>query len=67
MAGNHCRSCGRRGRLTWPPYAPEVCSMRCAADAFLAYAEVGMFEAAHCRACGKSDTECACGDEVGDG
>jgi hypothetical protein len=40
--------------------------MRCAADAFLAYAEVGMFEAAHCRKCGQSDTQCTCGDEVGD-
>lgn len=49
----HCISCGERG-VRWPKWDPEVCTARCAATAFLAYAETGMFEAAYCNECGEA-------------
>jgi len=47
----HCISCGKRG-VYWPSYNPEACTQKCAANAFLSYADTGAFEAAYCPGCG---------------
>jgi len=72
----HCISCGKKG-VRWPKHNPEVCTARCAAVSFTAYASVGDFEVAHCPDCGGSGAPCDhergcpqhhlnCRDEEGD-
>lgn len=78
MAKKFCISCGEQKKLTWRrrfvmttrdgvmvKRTPAYCTMRCAADAFDAYAASGPWEAAHCRHCGQAgDAECDHGDEA---
>ena len=52
---SYCTSCGKAG-VKWPKYAPEVCSMRCAANRFTYLPETS--EAKLCRHCGKHDGFC---------
>jgi hypothetical protein len=56
----HCRSCGEKKRLRWPKHNPTCCSKGCAAEKFLAYADVGLWEGAYCLDCGKGDPSCQC-------
>ena len=52
---SYCPFCGKVAR--WPKTAPEACSMRCAADAAMAYAEAGPWDAApYCTGCGDEVT-----------
>lgn len=51
----YCTSCGKAG-VKWPKHDPEVCSMRCAASAFVALDSAS--EAKRCSHCGKHDGFC---------
>lgn len=59
----YCVSCGERTRVRWPKASPLCCSQHCAAGAFLDYAQVGNFEAAHCPDCGEMQPDCGCDEE----
>jgi hypothetical protein len=48
----YCTSCGKAG-VKWPKHAPEVCSMKCAANAFTCLPETS--EAKLCSYCGNYD------------
>lgn len=52
MMATYCTSCGKAG-VKWPQYAPEVCSMKCAANAFISLPEES--ERRLCSYCGKPE------------
>ena len=67
MSKKHCKSCGEKKRLRWPKRDPKCCTKDCAAEAFVSYADVGLWEGAFCEDCGETQPDCRCAEEVSDG